>query len=191
MKRRISLLIILCSLGVFAQNNDASPQFEEVILDSKPAYINVETGEIVSEIPNGNSHSLNTSTKVPKTSSVLATTSANTSGTHVVAKGETLYSISKKYGISLAELKELNSTADFNSLSINQKIIVNKTANATSNAAADNTFVATSPSSDYVVKKGETLYSISRKLNISISDLKRMNNLTNSMLSIGQTLKVK
>ncbi|GER59530.1 hypothetical protein ULMA_16380 [Patiriisocius marinus] len=178
MKSRISLFIICCSFSVLAQDNNTSPKFEQVILDSKPAFINVQTGEIVSEIPNGSSHSLNTSMKATKAS--VQTSSGNLNATsHKVAKGETLYSISKKYGISLATLKELNSSAAINALSIGQEIIVKK-----------GTTAATSPTSDYIVKKGETLYSISRKFNISVSDLKSKNNLTTSMLSIGQTLKV-
>ena len=40
----------------------------------------------------------------------------------------------------------------------------------------------------YIVKKGDTLYSISRQFNIPIDDLKRINNLTNDILSIGQKL---
>ncbi|WP_271855997.1 LysM peptidoglycan-binding domain-containing protein [Patiriisocius marinus] len=183
MKSRISLFIICCSFSVLAQDNNTSPKFEQVILDSKPAFINVQTGEIVSEIPNGSSHSLNTSMKATKAS--VQTSSGNLNATsHKVAKGETLYSISKKYGISLATLKELNSSAAINALSIGQEIIVKKGTTAATSV------VATSPTSDYIVKKGETLYSISRKFNISVSDLKSKNNLTTSMLSIGQTLKV-
>lgn len=43
----------------------------------------------------------------------------------------------------------------------------------------------------YIVKKGETLYSISRKFNISVANLKAINNLTDNNISIGQKLLVK
>lgn len=43
----------------------------------------------------------------------------------------------------------------------------------------------------YVVVKGDTLYSLSKKFNISIEDLKRKNNLTDNSLSLGQTIIVK
>ena len=42
----------------------------------------------------------------------------------------------------------------------------------------------------YNVKKGDTLYSISKKFNISISELIELNNISNNNLSIGQSLKV-
>ncbi len=43
----------------------------------------------------------------------------------------------------------------------------------------------------YTVSQGDTLYSISKKFNISIEDLKKKNNLTENSLSLGQSLKVK
>lgn len=42
----------------------------------------------------------------------------------------------------------------------------------------------------YEVQKGDTLYSISKKYNVLVEDLKRKNNLSNNTLSIGQMLKV-
>ena len=42
----------------------------------------------------------------------------------------------------------------------------------------------------HVVKKGDTLYSISKKYNISISDLVKNNNIKNNNISIGQNLKI-
>lgn len=43
----------------------------------------------------------------------------------------------------------------------------------------------------YTVVKGDSLYSISKKFNISIDELKRKNNLTNNTISLGQTVIVK
>lgn len=43
----------------------------------------------------------------------------------------------------------------------------------------------------YEVSKGDTLYSISKKFNISVDDLKQWNNLSDNSISIGQSLKVK
>lgn len=50
----------------------------------------------------------------------------------------------------------------------------------------------TSKSSDiYIVKKGDTLWDIARKYNISVSELKELNNLSTNLLKIGQSLKIK
>ena len=43
----------------------------------------------------------------------------------------------------------------------------------------------------YIVKKGDTLYSISRKTNLPVSELKKRNNLKNNIISIGQRLQLK
>ena len=43
---------------------------------------------------------------------------------------------------------------------------------------------------NYTVKKGDTLYSLSKKYNISIDEIKKNNNLKNNQLSIGQKLKI-
>lgn len=49
---------------------------------------------------------------------------------------------------------------------------------------------ATTSAKTYVVKQGDTLYSIARRNNISVDDLKAMNGLTSNTISIGQTLNV-
>jgi flagellum-specific peptidoglycan hydrolase FlgJ len=43
----------------------------------------------------------------------------------------------------------------------------------------------------YEVQKGDTLYSISKKFNVLVDDLKQKNNLSDNALSVGQKLKVK
>ena len=54
-----------------------------------------------------------------------------------------------------------------------------------------NTEIETEKGKVYVVKKGDTLYSISRKYNIKVAQLKSYNNLTDNTISIGQELIVK
>ena len=44
--------------------------------------------------------------------------------------------------------------------------------------------------SSYVVKQGDTLYSLSRRFGMSVTELKSLNGLTGSTINIGQTLKV-
>ncbi len=47
---------------------------------------------------------------------------------------------------------------------------------------------STSTTQTYIVKQGDTLYSISKKYNVSVEEIKRLNGLRNNDLSIGQTL---
>lgn len=98
-----------------------------------------------------------------------------TSDEYVVKKGDTLYSIARKYNTSVDNLKSINNiTTD--SLAIGQIIKLP----STSSTASDT----------YIVKKGDSLYSIARTYNTSVDKLKEINNLTSNALAIGQVLKL-
>lgn len=98
-----------------------------------------------------------------------------TSDEYVVKKGDTLYSIARKYNTSVDNLKSINNiTTD--SLAIGQIIKLP----STSSTAGDT----------YIVKKGDSLYSIARTYNTSVDKLKEINNLTSNALAIGQVLKL-
>ena len=93
---------------------------------------------------------------------------------YTVKSGDTLYSIAKKYGITVDKLKDLNNLKS-NMISVNQKLLVNdQKKDQTTNA--------------YVVEKGDTLYSIAKKYSTTVSKIKELNNLKSDTLSIGQEL---
>lgn len=148
--------------------------------------------------------------------------------TYVVQKGDTLYSIANKLGTTVSELKKENNLTS-NTLQIGEVLrvptkeiyeeeeniyIVKKGDTLYSIAMANNTTVdelkkannltsnilstgqllkipsALLPESTYIVKKGDSLYSIANKYNTTVDELKRINNLTSNILSIGQVLKL-
>ncbi len=95
---------------------------------------------------------------------------------YTVKSGDSLWSISKKFGITVDELKNANNLSS-NLLSVGQNLIIpGKEAQATGD--------------EYVVKKGDTLYSIARKYNTSVDNLKSINNITTDSLAIGQIIKL-
>lgn len=100
---------------------------------------------------------------------------------YTVKKGDSLWSISQKYNITVNELIKLNNL-DNTTLQINQTLKVPKTVIEESPIQNEET---------YIVQKGDTLWSISRKLGISVNELKDLNNLTSNLLNIGQQLKIK
>ena len=104
-------------------------------------------------------------------------TSITQPNTHTVSKGESLYSIANKYGTTVSELKSLNNLTT-NNLSIGQMLLLPGTTE-------ENTI------NTYTVKSGDTLYSIASKYNLTVNELKELNNLSSNTLSIGQTLKVR
>jgi TolA-binding protein len=66
---------------------------------------------------------LNLGNEIPVDSSMMETRGSDAQGTHTVAKGETLYRISKEYGVSVKDLKSWNQLPD-NTIHVGQKLIV-------------------------------------------------------------------
>ncbi len=97
--------------------------------------------------------------------------------TYIVKAGDSLYRIAINYNTTVDNLMDINNLSS-NLLSIGQKLLVPKTTNQT----PDNF--------NYVVKLGDTLYSIANKYNTTVDEIKKLNNLTSNLLNVGQTLKI-
>ena len=108
---------------------------------------------------------------------------------HTVAAKETMFSISKMYGVTVDELKQWNNLTD-NALSIGQQIVIKKGGTpAASNPQATPT-PQVSKSGVHTVASKETMFSISRQYGISVQQLKDWNKLEGNEISIGQELIV-
>ena len=115
-----------------------------------------------------------------------------------VQKGDNLGSIAKKFGASVEELKQWNNLTS-NAIAIGNSLIVakneividtNKVAIASFKKKEQYPNTA-SKESEYYVKKGDSLYSISKKYpGVTISDLKKWNNITGEELKPGMKLKI-
>jgi LysM repeat protein len=101
---------------------------------------------------------------------------------HVVQKGETLFAIARKYGKSVEQLKQLNHLSDFG-LKEGQKIIVNQNFAEKEPDTKTTDFY-------HEVQKGETLFGIAKKYNMTVDELKKLNNLGDSPISVGMRLVV-
>ena len=98
---------------------------------------------------------------------------------YTVKVGDNLYSIAKRYGVSVDDIVTLNNLSS-NLLSIGQQL---KIPNV-SNNDVDNIY------GTYIVQSGDTLYKIAKKYGMTVNQLMEINNLESSNLSIGQVLKV-
>lgn len=98
--------------------------------------------------------------------------------TYTVKKGDTLYGISNQFGVSVVDLKNLNNLKD-NNLKIGQVLKISQSS-------------GTNPDStiNYIVKKGDSLYSIARVYKTTVQEIQKLNNLKSNALSIGQELKI-
>jgi LysM repeat protein len=117
--------------------------------------------------------------------------------TYIVQQGDTFYSISKTLSVTVAELKQWNNISG-NEISIDQELVyyVENEApqennpvplDTTSLISQDNTALNTF----YTVKSGDSLYKIARENDMSVQQLKELNNLSSNNLRIGQKLAVK
>ncbi len=115
--------------------------------------------------------------------------------TYSVQKGDTLYSISKKYQITVAELRTANNLSENDVLKAGQKLIIPDadigTATALSASKPSAPTVSAVKTSEYTVQKGDTLYRIAKNNNMSVADLLSINGLDSSaVIKVGQKLKI-
>ncbi len=104
--------------------------------------------------------------------------------TYTVKKGDNIWQISKKFNVSISDIKKANNLKN-NKLQVGMKLEIPQ---------KNDKIIKQSKSNEpeyHVVKKGETLFRIAQKYNISVEELKRLNGLNSNKLSKGQKLIVK
>ena len=113
---------------------------------------------------------------IPKKSTESPSESNN--NIYIVKSVDSLRRIANQYGTTVSTLKQLNDLTSDN-LSIGQKLYL---PNQVEEEKPENV--------TYVVKSGDSLYTIARKYNTTVNDLMNLNQLKTSLLSIGQVLKI-
>lgn len=114
---------------------------------------------------------------------------------HTVRRGETLGAIARKYGLSVADLMQANQMRSTR-LSINQTLILPtrpasglpSTVSSTARASAPRT---TSRPTTYSVRRGDTLIGIAQRFATTVSEIKRLNNLSSDRIVVGARLTVR
>jgi LysM repeat protein len=107
---------------------------------------------------------------------------------HIVQKGETLYAIARQYDISVESLKKVNAIVDEGRLFVGLKLTIpgSRTAPALAPPAA----VPDTPMLEYVVAKGDTLYSIAKAHGVSVDSIVKASGMKTTTIKLGQKLKV-
>lgn len=100
---------------------------------------------------------------------------SKSSSMYVVVEGDSLWSIAKKYGTTVSEIKHLNHLKN-DTLSIGQTLQIPIDHNKNS--------------SMYIVVEGDSLWSIAKQYHTTVSAIKHLNHLTSDALSIGQQLQI-
>lgn len=118
--------------------------------------------------------------------------SSSSSSSYTVKRGDTLSGIASKHGISLSNLMKWNNLST-TLIYPGDKFVVSKngSSNSGSNSGSSNSGNSNSGSSKvHTVKSGDTLSSLAKKYNTSVSNLKKWNNLNSSLIIVGQKLNV-
>lgn len=126
-------------------------------------------------------------------SGALLTTGASAlADSYTVVKNDTLWGLSKKYGVSVSDLKKANGVSG-HLIYVGQKLqIPTKSTKATKTAkTSTSTSTVDTTSTTHTVVKGDTLWSLAKKYGVSVSALMKANNLSSSTILIGQSLNLR
>ena len=97
--------------------------------------------------------------------------------TYTVKAGDTLYSIAGRYNTTVDALRNLNNLTS-NTLRIGQVLRIPTGS------------VVPGAGNNYVVKRGDTLYSIANRFNTTVDNLRKLNNLSSDVIQVGQLLQI-
>lgn len=128
---------------------------------------------------------------------------------HTVEKGDTLYNIAKRYGLSVSEIRKQNGLSDSDPIKIGKKLVIpsiDKTATgSSSNNSSSSSASVSAPKTptqaaqpnvateweSYTIKKGDTLYSLARTKGIALNQLLAKNGFSsNQVIKLGQKILV-
>lgn len=122
-------------------------------------------------------------TALSASAALLTTGTSALAASHKVVKNDSLWALSKKYGVSISSLKKANSLSG-------DIIYVGQTLKIPSGSKTAAVKATATSSTTYKVAKGDTLWSIAKKYGVSVSALQKANNLSSSLIYIGQSLKL-
>ncbi|RVT79896.1 LysM peptidoglycan-binding domain-containing protein [Flavobacterium sufflavum] len=130
-----------------------------------------------------------------ETKEVVAATPELKNIEYTVQKGDNLGNIAKKFGTAIVDLKEWNHLSD-NNIALGKTLIVAKnevainTSKATAASFKKTKIDSSSLQHDYLVKKGDSLFSIAKKSGVTVSDIKKWNDINNEEIKPGMKLKI-
>ncbi|WP_433835902.1 NlpC/P60 family protein [Flavobacterium anhuiense] len=203
---RLIIVLFFISVGAFAQDNFIKHKISQ---GENLSVIAKKYGVKVKDIADANPNApkilkLNSTLLIPnknktavkaKTKNVeIAANTPNTSGTHEVASKETLWGISKKYNVSVDDLKKANPLLETEGLKIGQRILIPSEVAAVVNEKQTEIPVETISTDVELfreVKSKETKYGISKEYGITVAELERQNPSIKGKVPVGYLLKIR
>ena len=118
---------------------------------------------------------------------------------YIVNPSDTLWAISKKFGVSISQLIELNNLIS-NQIFVDQvlkiqevnvaKPYLNETFNETVTAVQVPRYTPSNKFQTYIVNPSDTLWGISKKFEVNITELMKLNNLSSDQIYVDQVLRI-
>lgn len=110
---------------------------------------------------------------------------------HVVAAGETLWSIARRYGVGVEEIQAANPSVEPRRMRVGTALVVPRSASRGAADSSGGQGVAAAPKSRvHVVAPGESLWLIARRYGVDVSGLRRYNSLEGDVLQVGDKLRI-
>ena len=180
------------NLTLIAKKYGVKPKDITEVNPNAPKTLKLNTVRL---IPNT---SKNVSAKKSETAANTAPISKSNSGLHEVQEKENLWVISKKYNISVDDLKKANPSLESEDLKIGQKLNIPSNAIASTEKLTKNQNIEKPeliPSTDVEVvvevQPKETKYLIAKKYGITVAELERQNPFIKRKLPVGYLLKIR
>jgi len=102
---------------------------------------------------------------------------------YVVKPGDTLYSIARRFGTTVSAIAQANNITNVNQIFVGQKLVIPNCAPGPQ-PPPTNCFV-------YIVKPGDTLFSLARRFNTTVSEIALRNHIVNpNLIFVGQKLTI-
>ncbi|MET4083389.1 peptidoglycan endopeptidase LytF [Pedobacter sp. UYP30] len=146
------------------------------------------------KIPTHQNKDSTTAVNVPDAGSAPTAVTKEATGTHKVANGENIFTLSKQFGVTAYQIRKANNLDD-NNLKIGQvikipsNILVDVVVPIDQQAAKVAPEVAAQATSfEYLVANGEDIYSIAKKFNLTTFQIKEANKMVGNNLDVGQKL---
>lgn len=114
----------------------------------------------------------------------------NTTGVHVVRRGDTLSTIASRYRTSVAKITRLNGLNNQNRIWPGQRLKIPGQGVSVTTRGAVVTSGSPAKTSEHVVRRGENLWVIARRYGVTVGQIKSWNSLKNNRLDVGDRLRI-
>jgi LysM repeat protein len=147
--------------------------------------ISKKFGVTVAELTAANGITKDSALKVGKKITIPGKTTTDKNNSYTVKHGDSLWGISKKFGVTVAELTTANGITKNSPLKVGQKL------NIPTKTAHKSTKTSSGKNSNYTVRPGDSLWIISKRFGTTVSSITAANGISkNSVIKVGQKIYI-